>query len=92
MERETKKVEEEIDLRPNTKFKPVGKIDLDSLNKRSFVPKQEETVEESVVEEVEVEKPVVRKVIRTRYVRNPVEYALLGSILFLMGLVIGILI
>ena len=41
---------------------------------------------------VEVEKPVVRKVIRTRYVRNPVEYALLGSILFLMGLVIGILI
>ena len=30
---EEPKKEEEIDLRPSTKFKPVGKIDLDSLNK-----------------------------------------------------------
>ena len=37
---ETKK--EEIDLRP--KFKPVGKIDLDSLNKRPSAPKVEEPV------------------------------------------------
>ena len=33
---------EEIDLRP--KFKPVGKIDLDSLNKRPSAPKVEESV------------------------------------------------
>ncbi len=70
---EPKKVEEEIDLRPNTKFKPVGKIDLDSLNKRSFVPKQEETVEESVVEEVEVEKPVVAPVIEEPEEIAPIE-------------------
>ena len=70
---EPKKVEEEIDLRPNTKFKPVGKIDLDSLNKRSFVPKQEETVEESVVEEVEVEKPVVAPVIEEPKEIAPIE-------------------
>ena len=39
---EEPKQEEEIDLRP--KFKPVGKIDLDSLNKRPSAPKVEEPV------------------------------------------------
>ena len=40
---------------------------------------------------IEVEKPVVRKVVRTKYVRNPAEYFLLGGALFLAGLLIGIL-
>ena len=35
------------------------------------------------------EKPVYKKVIRTKYVRNPLEYILLGVICFLMGLLIG---
>ena len=39
---EEPKKEEEIDLRP--KFKPVGKIDLDNLNKRPSAPKAEEPV------------------------------------------------
>ena len=39
---------------------------------------------------VEVEKPVVRKVIRTRYVRNPVELILLGGIFFIAGLIVGL--
>ncbi len=42
---------------------------------------------DKVVERV-VEKPVIRKVVRTRYLRNPVEYALSG----LLGLIIGVLI
>ena len=62
---EEKKKEEEIDLRP--KFKPVGKIDLDSLNKRPSAKKVEEPVKveekpEPVVEPVvepEKTKPVV---------------------------------
>ena len=37
---EEPKKEEEIDLRPSAKFKPVGKIDLDSLNKRHAAPKE----------------------------------------------------
>ena len=61
IEEEPKK-EEEIDLRPSVKFKPVGKIDLDSLNKRTTSPKVEESVKEEepeVKEEpVAVEKPV----------------------------------
>ena len=40
---------------------------------------------------IEVEKPVVRKVVRTKCVRNPAEYFLLGGALFLAGLLIGIL-
>ena len=44
IEKEEPKKEEEIDLRP--KFKTVGKIDLDSLNKRPSAPKAEEKVEE----------------------------------------------
>ena len=45
------------DVRP--KFKPVGKIDLDKLNRKHTVEKEEEAVEPEmpVVEEVKVEEP-----------------------------------
>ncbi|MBQ8443493.1 MAG: translation initiation factor IF-2 [Bacteroides sp.] len=52
------KKEEEIDLRPSAKFKPVGKIDLDSLNKRPAAPKVEEPVKVEVEPET-VQEPVV---------------------------------
>ena len=52
IEEEPKK-EEEIDLRPGIKFKPVGKIDLDSLNKRPAAPKVEEPVKEEEPEVVQ---------------------------------------
>ena len=54
---EEPKKEEEIDLRPSVKFKPVGKIDLDNLNKRTVTPKQEEPVKEE--ETVVTQEPVV---------------------------------
>ena len=63
IEEEPKK-EEEIDLRPSVKFKPVGKIDLESLNKRPAAPKVEEPVKEAepeVAQEPVVEKPVVEE-------------------------------
>ena len=64
IEEEPKK-EEEIDLRPSAKFKPIGKIDLDSLNKRTISPKAEESVKEEepevIQEPVAVEKPVVEE-------------------------------
>ena len=62
---EEPKKEEEIDLRPTAKFKPVGKIDLDSLNKRPAAPKVEEPVKEAepevAQEPVIVEQPVVEE-------------------------------
>lgn len=36
-----------------------------------------------------VEKPVVKKVYRTKYVRNPMELAIVGALCFLAGLIIG---
>ena len=57
-----KEEEQEIDLRP--KFKPVGKIDLDSLNKRPAAPKAEEPVKEvepKVEKQPEVQAPVMEK-------------------------------
>ena len=52
------KKEEQIDLRPESKFKPVGKIDLDNLNKRTPAPaKEPEPVKVQEPEPVEVKKP-----------------------------------
>lgn len=62
----------------------------------------EKVVEKPIVIEkiVEVEKPiekainvpVLKKVVRVKYVRNPVEFIVLGFICFLMGLLIGVII
>ena len=53
-----------------------------------------ETVVEKVVEKPVVqlvEKPVVKKVYRTKIVRNPIEYGIVGVICFLVRLLIGLL-
>ena len=53
---EESKKEEEIDLRPVNKFKPVGKIDLDALNKKPEAPAQPEPeAVQTSVEEKETE-------------------------------------
>ena len=55
----------------------------------------ENTVEKPVVRYVEkpvvqyVEKPVIKKVERVKYLRNPAEYAIIGAIAFLLGLLVG---
>lgn len=46
---------------------------------------------DKVVERV-VEKPVVQRVVRVKYRRDPMEYAILGIVCFLAGLGIGLLI
>lgn len=64
----------------------------------------EKVVEKPVIQVVErivevekpvvqyVEKPVIRKVYRTKYVRNSLEYLLIGIGCFLLGLLIGAII
>lgn len=61
-----------------------------------------ETVEKPVIQVVEkiiekpvvqyIEKPVLKKIYRVKYRRNPVELIILGTICFLVGLLIGWLI
>ena len=36
-----------------------------------------------------VEKPVIKKVVRTKYIRNPIEYLFLAVIFFVLGLLFG---
>ena len=45
---------------------------------------------DKVIEKI-VEKPVIKKITRTRYLRNPAEFLLCGTVCFLLGLVIGLL-
>ena len=52
----------------------------------------QETVVERIVETPVVqvvEKPVTKKVYRTKYVRNPMELMIVGTVCFLLGLLIG---
>ena len=45
---------------------------------------------DKVIEKV-VDKPVIRKVVRVKYLRNPVEFILVGCVCFVAGLLIGLL-
>lgn len=48
--------------------------------------------EEKIVEvEKVVEKPVIKRITRVKYVRNPMEYAILGILCFLAGLILGLI-
>ena len=49
-----------------------------------------EKVDQVKVVEKVVEKPVVHRVERVKYVRNPIEFLLLGSICFILGVVVGL--
>jgi len=49
----------------------------------------QKVVEKPVIEHVD--KPVVKKVTRVKYVRNPLEFAAVGFVCFLAGLLIGLL-
>ena len=51
----------------------------------------EKKVEVEKIVETIVEKPVIRKVFRTRYLRNPLEFLIIGAGCFLLGLLVGIL-
>jgi len=63
----------------------------------------EKVVEKPVVQVVEkivevekpviqyVEKPIIKKVTRTKYIRNPLEYLILGIVCFVVGLILGLL-
>ena len=49
-------------------------------------------VEKPVVEVQYVDRPVGKKVTRIKYIRNRVEYVILGATCFLLGLLLGILV
>lgn len=64
--------------------KPVVQVVERVVERKVEVP-----VEVPVVEYVD--RPVYKKVVRTRYLRNPIEYAIVGTVAFILGLLIGFL-
>ena len=71
---------------------PVVLTTVETVEKIVEVEKPVIQIVEKVVEkrvDVPVEVPVLKKVFRTKYLRNPIEYALIGFLFFILGLVIG---
>ena len=64
--------------------KPVVQVVEKIVERRVEVP-----VEVPVVEYVD--RPVVKKLVRTVYSRNPVEYAAVGIVCFIVGILVGFL-
>ena len=66
---------------------------VEKIVEKPVIQVVEKIVEKPTVQYIEKpviqEKPIYRKVIRTKYVRHPLEYILLGIICFLMGLLVG---
>lgn len=51
----------------------------------------EKVVEVEKIVETIVEKPKIKKVQRIKYIRNPIEYAIIAGVAFLFGVIIGYL-
>lgn len=77
--------------RPPVVLKSVETVE--KIVEKPVIKVVERVVEKPTVQYIEKpvvqEKPVYKKVIRTKYVRNPLEYLLLGAVCFLAGLLIG---
>ena len=72
--------------RPPVVLETVNTVEIEKKVEVPVIQVVEKIVEKPVVEYVE--KPVIKKIYRTKYVRNPLEFAVAGFI----GLIIGILI
>lgn len=68
--------------------KPVVQVVEKIVEKRIEVP-VEKIVEVPVVEYVE--KPVVKRAVRTQYMRNPIEFLLVGAVGLIVGFLIGLI-
>ena len=71
-----------------TMFHPVEKVVEKVVEKPVVV---EKIVEVGKIVETVVEKPVIKRVNRIKYIRNPIEFATVGLICFLLGVLIGYL-
>lgn len=66
---------------------------IEKVVEKPVIQVVEKVVEKPTVQYIEKpviqEKPIYKKVIRTQYVRHPLEYVLLGAVCFLVGLLVG---
>lgn len=74
--------------RPPQVIKTVEVIETPVVQVVEKIVEREIEVPVPVVEYVE--KPIVRKVIKTRFLRNPLEYAAIGIVSFVLGVLVGL--
>ena len=79
-----------VPTRPPVVIKTVETVEVEKIVEKPVIQVVEKIVEKQV--NVPVEVPVVKKVFRTKYIRNPIEYAIIGAVAVLLGLIIGIMI
>lgn len=75
--------------RPPVVLESVNTVEVEKIVEVPVIQVVEKIVEKPVVEYVE--KPVIRKVFRTKYVRNPLEFTMVGIGSFIVGILIGLL-
>ena len=86
-----------VPSRPPVVLETVRTVEVEKVVEKPVVQVVEKVVECKVEVPVEVpvveyvDRPVVKRVVRTRYLRNPLEFAVIGTGCFLMGLLVGIL-
>lgn len=73
--------------RPPVVLETVNTVEVEKKVEVPVIKVVEKIVEKPVVEYVE--KQVVKKVYRTKYVRNPLEFTIVGFISLLIGILIG---
>ena len=84
-----------VPTRPPVVIKTVETVE--KVVEKPVIQVVEKVVERKVEVPVEVpvmkyvDRPVVKRVVRTRYLRNPLEFAAVGIACFLLGLLIGFL-
>ena len=80
-----------VPSRPPVVLTEIQTVEVEKILEKPVIQVVEKIVERKVeVPVVEyVDRPVVKRVLRTRYLRNPLEYAAVGVICFLLGLLFG---
>lgn len=73
--------------RPPVVLETVNTVEIEKIVEVPVIKVVEKIVEKPVVEYVE--KPVVRKVFRTKYVCNPIEFAVVGFAGLIAGIILG---
>ena len=78
-----------VPTRPPEVIKTVETVEVEKVVEKPVIQVVEKIVEKEV--NVPVEVPVIKKIFRTKYIRNPIEYAIIGAVAFLLGLIVGII-
>ena len=87
-----------VPSRPPVVLTEIQTVEVERVVEKPIVQVVEKIVEREVEVPVEVrvveyvDKPVIKRTVRTRYMRNPLEYALVGIGGLILGILIGLFI